>query len=115
MDGSIMTEPTPTALPIALVISDIDGTLITSNHEIAESTRKAALRLYERGINWSLCSSRPPRSIRPLAETLALRSPVAAVNGAVIIAADGEVTRRSASPPELIARIKAIADVRGRG
>jgi Cof subfamily protein (haloacid dehalogenase superfamily) len=105
-----MTEPTPAALPIALVISDIDGTLITSNHEIAESTRKAAARLYERGINLSLCSSRPPRSIRPLAETLALRSPFAAFNGALIVTADGEVKLRSAIPPAVIARIKTIAD-----
>lgn len=110
-----MTESTPAALPIALVISDIDGTLITSNHEIAESTRKAALRLYERGINLSLCSSRPPRSIRPLAETLALRSPFAAFNGGLIITADGEVKLRSAIPPDIIARVKAIADDFGIG
>ena len=105
-----MTEPTPAAMPIALVISDIDGTLITSNHEIAESTRQAAERLYERGINLSLCSSRPPRSIRPLAETLALRSPFAAFNGALIVTADGEVKLRSAIAPAVIARVKAIAD-----
>src|SRR5437763_4635301 len=111
----MMTEPTPAALPIALVISDIDGTLMTSNHEIAESTRKAAMRLYERGINLSLCSSRPPRSIRPLAETLALRSPFAAFNGALIITADGEVKLRSALPPDIIARVKAIADEFGIG
>jgi Cof subfamily protein (haloacid dehalogenase superfamily) len=110
-----MTEPTSAALPIALVISDIDGTLITSNHEIAESTRKAALRLYERHINLSLCSSRPPRSIRPLAETLALRSPFAAFNGALIITADGEVKLRSTISPEIIAHIKAIADSFGIG
>lgn len=105
-----MTEPTPAAMPIALVISDIDGTLITSNHEIAESTRQAAERLYQRGIHLSLCSSRPPRSIRPLAETLALRSPFAAFNGALIVTADGEVKLRSAIAPAVIARIKAIAD-----
>ena len=110
-----MTEPTPAALPIALVISDIDGTLITSNHEIAESTRKAAMRLYERGINLSLCSSRPPRSIRPLAETLALRSPFAAFNGALIVTSDGEVKLRSTLPSAIIARLKAIADGFGLG
>jgi Cof subfamily protein (haloacid dehalogenase superfamily) len=110
-----MTEPTPAALPIALVISDIDGTLITSNHEIAESTRKAAMRLYERGINLSLCSSRPPRSIRPLAETLALRSPFAAFNGALIVTSDGEVKLRSTLPSAIIARLKAITDEFGLG
>jgi Cof subfamily protein (haloacid dehalogenase superfamily) len=105
-----MTDATAAALPIALVISDIDGTLITSNHEIAESTHRAALRLYERGINLSLCSSRPPRSIRPLAESLSLRSPFAAFNGALIVTADGEVKLRSALSPAIIARVKAIAD-----
>jgi Cof subfamily protein (haloacid dehalogenase superfamily) len=110
-----MTEPTPAALPIALVISDIDGTLITSNHEIAESTRQAAMRLYERGIHLSLCSSRPPRSIRPLAETLALRSPFAAFNGALIVTADGEVKLRSTIPPAIIAHVKAVANDFGIG
>ena len=110
-----MTEPTPAVSPIALVISDIDGTLITSNHEIAESTRRAAMRLYERGINLSLCSSRPPRSIRPLADQLALRSPFAAFNGALIVTADGEVKLRSALAPAIIAQIKAIADSLGLG
>jgi Cof subfamily protein (haloacid dehalogenase superfamily) len=114
-DRIVMTEPTLAALPFALVISDIDGTLITSNHEIAESTRRAAMRLYERGINLSLCSSRPPRSIRPLAETLALRSPFAAFNGALIVTADGEVKLRSTLSPPVIARIKAIADDLGIG
>ena len=110
-----MTEPTAAALPIALVISDIDGTLITSNHEIADSTRQAAARLYERGLNLSLCSSRPPRSIRPMAETLALRSPFAAFNGALIVTADGEVKLRSTISPGAIARVKAIADDFGIG
>ncbi|HEY7547398.1 MAG TPA: HAD hydrolase family protein, partial [Blastocatellia bacterium] len=62
---------------IALVISDIDGTLITSNHEVTEATKRAAARLYEHGIKLSLASSRPPRSIRPLAEALSLHSPFA--------------------------------------
>src|SRR6185369_15622735 len=111
----LMTDATAAALPTALVISDIDGTLITSNHEIAESTRKAAMRLYERGLNLSLCSSRPPRSIRPLAETLALRSPFAAFNGALIVNADGEVKLRSTIPPAISAHVKAVADDFGIG
>jgi len=110
-----MTETSAARLPIALVISDIDGTLITSNHEIAESTRQAALRLYERGLNLSLCSSRPPRSIRPLAETLALQSPYAAFNGALIVTADGQVKLRSTISPAVMAQVKAIADGFGIG
>jgi len=95
--------------PIALVISDIDGTLITSNHELTEATRRTAAALYQRGIALSLASSRPPRSIRPIAEALALRSPFAAFNGALITTAEGEIVARSTLSPATIARINAIA------
>jgi Cof subfamily protein (haloacid dehalogenase superfamily) len=110
-----MTETNAPSSHIALVISDIDGTLITSNHEIAESTRQTAAKLYELGIRLSLASSRPPRSIRPLAASLALRSPFAAFNGALLITADGEVKARSVIPVSTIARIKSIADEYGLG
>lgn len=110
-----MNQPESLSSPIALVISDIDGTLITSNHEIAESTRQSAARLYERGIELSLSSSRPPRAIRPIAETLALNSPFAAFNGALLITADGEVKARSIIPASITAHVKSIADEFGLG
>lgn len=100
---------------IALVVSDIDGTLITSNHEVTARTRQAAAKLYEKGVKLSLASSRPPRSIRPLAELLNLRSPFAAFNGALVITAEGEVMATSAIAPEITSRIKAIADDLGIG
>lgn len=95
---------------IAMVISDIDGTLITSNHEVTDATKAAAAKLYERGIELSLASSRPPRSIVPLAESLALRGPFAAFNGALVVKRDGEVLARSVISPATIACVKAIAD-----
>ena len=96
--------------PIALVISDIDGTLITSNHEVTDSTKAAAAKLYERGIELSLASSRPPRSITPLADALKLRGPFAAFNGALVVKRNGEVLARSVISVETIARVKAVAD-----
>lgn len=98
---------------IALVISDIDGTLITSNHEVTEATIDAAAKLYDRGIELSLASSRPPRSIVPLADALKLRGPFAAFNGALVVKRDGEVLARSVLSPATIASVKAIADQLG--
>jgi Cof subfamily protein (haloacid dehalogenase superfamily) len=95
---------------ISLVISDIDGTLITSNHEVTGATKLAAAELHERGIALSLASSRPPRSIRPLAEALALRSGFAAFNGALVTTASGDVLASSVIPRATTARVKAIAD-----
>jgi Cof subfamily protein (haloacid dehalogenase superfamily) len=105
-----MTKSADNLLPIALVVSDIDGTLITSNHEVTESTKNAAGKLYERGIELALASSRPPRSIVPLAGALNLRGPFAAFNGALVVRRNGEVLARSVLSTEIIARVKAIAD-----
>lgn len=105
-----MTKYADKPSPIALVISDIDGTLITSNHEVTEATKAAAAKLYERGVELSLASSRPPRSIAPLADALKLRGPFAAFNGALVVKRDGEVLARSVISPETIAGVKAIAD-----
>lgn len=100
---------------IALVISDIDGTLITSNHELTEATRAEARRLYDSGIHLSLASSRPPRSILPFAEALGLRAPFAAFNGALVTTPGGDVVAGSVITPSIIGRVKAIADDFGLG
>jgi Cof subfamily protein (haloacid dehalogenase superfamily) len=100
----------PTTDTIALVISDIDGTLITSNHEVTEATKSAASKLYERGIDLSLASSRPPRSIVPLADALKMSGPFAAFNGALVLKRNGEVLAKSVISAETIAAVKSIAD-----
>jgi Cof subfamily protein (haloacid dehalogenase superfamily) len=100
---------------IALVISDIDGTLITSNHEVTDATKAAAAKLYDRGIGLSLASSRPPRSIVPLADALKLRGPFAAFNGALVVKGNGEVLARSVIPQATIASVKTVADHFGIG
>lgn len=100
---------------IALVISDIDGTLITSNHEVSEATRITASKLSERGIALSLASSRPPRSIVPLADALNLQGPFAAFNGALVVRRTGQVLAASNLSSGTIAGVKAIADQFGIG
>ena len=60
---------------IALVISDIDGTLVTSNHEVTPATKRAAHALLAAGIRLALASSRPPRAIKPIADALGLKRP----------------------------------------
>lgn len=110
-----MAEANTPRSSIELVISDIDGTLITSNHELTEATLAEARRLYEKGVQLSLASSRPPRSIFPFAEALQLRSPFAAFNGALVVTVGGDVVARSIITPSIIQRVKAIADEFGLG
>jgi Cof subfamily protein (haloacid dehalogenase superfamily) len=76
--------------PISLVISDVDATLITPEHVITERTKHAVRGLRERGILFTIASSRPPRGLHSFVEKLALSEPFAAFNGAVIQRPDGE-------------------------
>jgi Cof subfamily protein (haloacid dehalogenase superfamily) len=77
-------------MKISLVISDVDATLITPEHEITPLARKAVRDLQTRGINFTIASSRPPRGLYDFAEQLNLTEPFAAFNGGVIQKRDGE-------------------------
>ena len=98
---------------IDLIISDIDGTLITSDHQLTPATKRAALELRMQGIHLALASSRPPRSIIPIARELGLRAPFAAFNGALIQLPDGQIVASSGIPPNITQRIKSMTTVLG--
>lgn len=99
---------------IGLVISDIDGTLLTSNHELTRSAKKAAKRLVDSGIKLALASSRPPRAIRPIAECLNLDVPFGAFNGSLIAAEGGlRIIAESTITPSVTKSVKGIASELG--
>lgn len=75
---------------ISLVISDVDATLITPDHPVTERATRAVRALRERGILFTIASSRPPRGLHAFVEQLALSEPFAAFNGAVIQRPDGQ-------------------------
>jgi len=77
-------------MKISLVISDVDATLITPEHEITRRAARAVRDLHERGIAFTMASSRPPRGLYAFAEQLNLTEPFAAFNGGVIQKPDGE-------------------------
>lgn len=98
---------------VDLIVSDIDGTLITSDHVITPATKRTALELRMNGIHLCLASSRPPRSIKPIAQELGLRAPFAAFNGALIQLPDDQVLAGSVIPPNITQRIRGMAMLLG--
>jgi Cof subfamily protein (haloacid dehalogenase superfamily) len=66
---------------IKLVISDVDGTLLTSKKELTQEAQNAIARLKEMGIDFTVTSGRPPRGMLDLLKKLDLKAPVAAFNG----------------------------------
>jgi len=73
---------------IRLVLSDVDGTLVTPDKKLTEATIAAARRLREAGVVLAITSSRPPRGLRMLVEPLALAAPIAGCNGGIIVNSD---------------------------
>jgi Cof subfamily protein (haloacid dehalogenase superfamily) len=69
----------------SLVISDVDGTLVTPDKEITPASARAVQRLKEKGIAFTVVSSRPPAGLRMLVEPLSLRLPMGAYSGGAIV------------------------------
>lgn len=95
---------------VRLVAVDVDGTLLTTNHQVTPATVAAVHEAREHGIEVVLTTSRPPPALRPILERLGLVDPAefigsqGAMTGAY--AADGrlrEVARRPmAREPALV-------------
>jgi Cof subfamily protein (haloacid dehalogenase superfamily) len=73
---------------ISLVITDVDGTLVTPDKQITQASARAARLLYEKGIGLTVVSSRPPAGLRMLVEPLSLRLPMGAFSGGAIVTPD---------------------------
>jgi Cof subfamily protein (haloacid dehalogenase superfamily) len=70
---------------IALVVSDVDGTLLTKDKTLTEGAKAAARRVHQAGIGLTITSSRPTIGMRFLVEPLAITLPVGAFNGSSIV------------------------------
>ena len=69
----------------ALVISDVDGTLLTKDKVLTDAAKSAARRLHDADIGFTITSSRPTIGMSFLIEPLAITLPVGAFNGSSII------------------------------
>ncbi|WP_300726369.1 HAD family hydrolase [Pseudomonas sp.] len=78
-----------TSEPIALVLCDLDGTLLMPDHRISAGNLAAVKALQTAGVHFTLASGRPPRAMRPLADELGITLPIAGLNGAIVLDADG--------------------------
>ena len=81
---------------VALVISDIDGTLLDDKKQLSPGAPAAVQRLYAAGVRFSIASARPPRMVRDLISRLDVREPLACFNGALIVSPDEKVLHKVA-------------------
>ena len=97
--------PLPGAeVTIRLLLSDVDGTLVTPQKELAPRSIEAVHELHEEGIHFALTSGRPPRGMEMLVEPLDLRAPLAGFNGGLVVEPQMDVIEERTVPPALVPR-----------
>src|SRR3984893_13901119 len=89
---------------IALVVSDVDGTLLTKDKTLTDDAKRAVRRLHEAGIGFTITSSRPTIGMRFLIEPLAITLPLGAFNGSSIVAPDLTPIEEHLIPPSTAER-----------
>ena len=72
-----------------IVLSDIDGTVITSDHRVLPRTAAAIRQIVGRGIPFALVSARMPAAIAPIVREIGVPTAVISYNGALVLASDG--------------------------
>lgn len=85
---------------IRLLVSDVDGTLVTHDKTLTDGTVAAVRRLEAAGIGFTVVSSRPPVGLRATVAALGLTLPVGAFNGGSIIAPDSTVIEEHDLPED---------------
>ena len=70
---------------VALVVSDVDGTLLTKDKTLTDGARSAVKRLHDAGLAFTIISSRPIIGMRFLIAPLGLTLPIGAFNGSSIV------------------------------
>jgi hypothetical protein len=70
---------------IALVVSDVDGTLLTKDKVLTDDARAAVRKLRAAGIGFTIVSSRPSIGMGFLIEPLSITLPLGAFNGSSIL------------------------------
>lgn len=73
---------------IKAIFSDIDGTLLNSQHQITPSTKEAILNLQKKNIKFVLVSGRCPSIIYSIMRKYMINCPIISYNGALILSED---------------------------
>jgi Cof subfamily protein (haloacid dehalogenase superfamily) len=89
---------------IALVVSDVDGTLLTKDKVLTDGAKAAVQKLHDAGIGFTIVSSRPTIGMGFLIEPLSITLPIGAFNGSSIIDSKLRPIEQHLIPPAVAQR-----------
>lgn len=88
--------------PIRLVVSDVDGSLVTRDKKLTPAAVAAVHELHRRGIKFTTVSSRPPFGMRMLVEPLQIALPLGAFNGSTMFNPDLSLVEHRPIPRDAV-------------
>lgn len=89
---------------IALVVSDVDGTLLTKDKRLTEAASAAVERLHKAGVGFTITSSRPVIGMGFLIEQLKITLPVGPFNGSSMVGPDMKPIEQHLIPTSAVRR-----------
>lgn len=98
---------------IALLVSDVDGTLVTPDKELTPRALDAVKQLRASGVELTIASSRPPIGMSFLVEPLGITLPIGPFNGSSIVAPDGTAIEQHLIPERAVSESIAMLAQRG--
>jgi Cof subfamily protein (haloacid dehalogenase superfamily) len=95
---------------IALVVSDVDGTLVTKDKVLTDGAKRAVQRLHDAGIGFTITSSRPPIGMRFLVAPLGITLPIGPFNGSSIVDTDLKPIEQHLIPADAVRKSLDVLD-----
>lgn len=95
---------------IRLLLSDVDGTLVTKDKVLTDRAVEAVRKLNDAGVMFAVTSGRPPRGMSMIIDPLALSTPLAAFNGGLVVDTDMSVIEQKVIPGDVVAPTIALME-----
>lgn len=103
-------KPAPTP---KLLVTDVDGTLLNSQHQMTARTEQALKAAIAKGVRVALATGKTRRSVEDIIQRLGLTTPGVFVQGLVIAQPDGAEQHLGTLDPTLVRRVLTFAEERG--
>ncbi len=108
-----MVSARVSARTIRLLLSDVDGTLVTTDKVLTEQSIKAVRQLRDAGVLFALTSARPPQGLAMFIKPLELDTPLAAFNGALLTDTNFKIIEEKTIDDQLSAPIVELLSSHG--
>ncbi|WP_156299408.1 HAD family hydrolase [Streptobacillus canis] len=90
------------------VITDLDGTLLNSNHEVSEYTKEVIRKFVAKGYKFYIATGRLHTSTKEIAESIGVKIPLITVNGTRILDEEGNEIYNNTLDLETVRKIATI-------